>query len=230
MIMALTTMITMHACSKVNHDTANEVCTALSEKYGEEFEVVRIGDRFNTDHAKLYVHPADNEELLFIAHIERDTGEVTDNYVTEKVNYEIEVILQKAFYEEGITTKAICMVVTRNELDVENKSFTPESFMAEYGFENYMIYLIVEENGVTARKICAAMQSAGERVKVKMVVIGYVFDEAAYAECTANMKQYPQMSTTMIEKCGPVVSFSMTADKGELSVPEEELSKILEGA
>ena len=31
-IMALTTMVTMSACSKINNDTANDVCSALSEK------------------------------------------------------------------------------------------------------------------------------------------------------------------------------------------------------
>lgn len=75
-IMALTTMVTMSACSKINNDTANDVCSALSEKYGESFVAVKIGDRFNTDSAKLYVHPADNEDILFTARINKDTGAV----------------------------------------------------------------------------------------------------------------------------------------------------------
>lgn len=41
-IMALTTMVTMSACSKINNDTANDVCAALSEKYGESFVAVKL--------------------------------------------------------------------------------------------------------------------------------------------------------------------------------------------
>lgn len=41
-IMALTTMVTMSACSKINNDTANDVCSALSEKYGESFVAVKL--------------------------------------------------------------------------------------------------------------------------------------------------------------------------------------------
>lgn len=96
-IMALTTMVTMSACSKINNDTANDVCSALSEKYGESFVAVKIGDRFNTDSAKLYVHPADNEDILFTARINKDTGAVEDNYIEEKVNYQVE-----EYFEECI--------------------------------------------------------------------------------------------------------------------------------
>ena len=108
--MALTTMVTMSACSKINNDTANDVCSALSEKYGESFVAVKIGDRFNTDSAKLYVHPADNEDILFTARINKDTGAVEDNYIEEKVN---SVMGKPIFFTKGLRCIFLCFNTQR---------------------------------------------------------------------------------------------------------------------
>ena len=143
-IMALTTMVTMSACSKINNDTANDVCSALSEKYGESFVAVKIGDRFNTDSAKLYVHPADNEDILFTARINKDTGAVEDNYIEEKVNYQVEDTLKNAFELNGISAASRCMVVTRDTLSVETEEYTPQTFSEKYGFTNYTVYLALK--------------------------------------------------------------------------------------
>lgn len=222
-IMALTTMVTMNACSKINNETANDVCTALSEKYGESFVAVKIGDRFNTDSAKLYVHPADNESILFTARINKDTGDVEDNYIEEKINYQVEEILREEFSQNGISVASRCMVVTKDPLSVNNENYTPKSFSEKYGFNHYTVYLALKNGDYTAADILDAVKSANENIGVKLVIAGYVFDEGNYLECANEIQSTPDISITMIESKSPVSSFDVNVEFGNCSITEAEL-------
>lgn len=226
-IMALTTMITMNACSKINNETANDVCTALSEKYGESFVAAKIGDRFNTDSAKLYVHPADNENILFTARINKDTGVVEDNYIEEKVNYQVEDILKNAFEQNGISVSSRCMVVTKDPLSVEIDEYTPKSFSEKYAFNHYTIYLVIKDGDYSASEILNAVKSANEAVGVKIVIAGYVFGEAGYSECVSEIQSTPDISVTMIEANSPISSFDINVEQGVCSITEDELAEKL---
>lgn len=228
--MALITMITMNACNKINNETANDVCDALSEKYGEFFNAIKIGDRFNTDSAKLYVHPTDNENILFVARINKDTGEVEDNYVEEKVNYQVEDIIKDSFAENGIVVSSICMVVTKDPIDAVNGDYTPKSFSEEYGFDHYTIYLVLKSGDYSASDILNSVKSANEATDVKLLIIAYVFSEDGYSECASVIQENPEMSITMIEERSPVSSFSIKVEQGECSISETELAKELGGS
>lgn len=226
-IMALTTMVTMNACSKINNETANDVCTALSEKYGESFVAVKIGDRFNTDSAKLYVHPADNENILFTARINKDTGAVEDNYIEEKVNYQVEDILKSAFKQEGISVTSRCMVVTKDPISAEVDEYTPKSFSERYSFDHYTIYLVLKDDAYSAADALSAVRSANETIGVKLVIAGYVFREDGYSKCASDIQSTPDISTTMIEALSPTSSFDVNVEQGNCSITEAELSEKL---
>lgn len=226
-IMALTTMITMNACSKINNETANDVCNALSEKYGESFVAVKIGDRLNTDSAKLYVCPADNESIIFTARINKDTGTVEDSYTEEKVNYQVEDILKNAFKQEGISAASRCMAVTKDPLSVEISEYTPKNFSERYGFSHYTIYLVLNDGNYSASDILNAVQSANEAVGVKLVIAGYVLGEDSYSECVSEIQSTPDMSITMIEAKSPIFSFDVNVEHGVCSITEAELSEKL---
>lgn len=223
-IMALTTMVTMNACSKINNETVNDVCTALSEKYGESFVAVKIGDRFNTDSAKLYVHPADNESILFTARINKDTGNVEDNYIEEKINYQVEDVLKNAFGQNGISIASRCMVVAKDPLNVEIDEYTPQSFSEKYGFNHYTIYLALKDGSYTASNILSAVKSANETIGVKLVIAGYIFEEENYSKCVSEIQSTPDISITMIEALSPTSSFDVNVEQGNCTITESELS------
>lgn len=226
-IMALTTMVTMNACSKINNETANDVCTALSEKYGESFVAVKIGDRFNTDSAKLYVYPAKNENILFTARINKDTGAVEDNYIEEKVNYQVEEALKNAFEQNGISAVSRCMVVTKDPLSVDNGDYTPQGFSEKYGFNHYTVYLVLREGDYSAADVLSAVKSANETIGVKLVIAGYVFEGNGYSECASEIQSTPDISITLIEEMSPISSFDVNVEQGVCSITEDELSEKL---
>lgn len=226
-IMALATMITMNACSKINKDTAKDVCNALSEKYGEEFVAVKIGDRFNKDSAKLYVYPVKNENILFTAKINRNTGAVEDNYIEEKVYCAVEDIFAESFAEHKITVASRCMAVTRNQLSVEDGEYTPKGFSDKYGIDHYTVYLAIKSGEYTAQDVISALKAVSEAIDVQIVTVAYVFDDAGYESCAKTIKEDPEISATMIEALSPMSSFDAIADNNGCSISENELAEKL---
>lgn len=224
-IMAITTTIFMGACSELNKDTSDKVCRALNEKYGETFVVTAIGDRLNTDGAKLYVHPADNKDLLFTARINRETGVVDDNYIEEKVNYKVESIVADSFDKRNISVNSRCMVVTKEPLIVENEDYTPLGFKETYNFDHYTLYLVIRQGDFTAADLLAAFENANNSVGVKLVMICYIFEPENYSACIEEMKIYAEMGATMIKSHSPVSAFNVIAENGVCSVTESELAE-----
>lgn len=227
-IMAITTTIFMGACSELlNKDTSDKVCRALNEKYGETFVVTAIGDRLNADGAKLYVHPADNKDLLFTARINRETGVVDDNYIEEKVNYKVESIVADSFDKRNISVNSRCAVVTQEPLIVENEDYTPVGFKEKYNFDHYTLYLVIRQGDFTAADLLAAFENANNSVGVELVMICYIFEPENYSACVEEMKIYAEMGATMIESHSPVSAFNVIAENGVCSVTESELANII---
>lgn len=228
-IMAITTMFTMSACSKINNDTAGKVCRALEEKYGESFAAAKIGDRLNTNAAKLYVYPEKNKDILFTASINRETGEVKDTYQLELVNNDIEKILSRCFANEMIDAYAQCMVLVNEPLDIDMGNYTPAQLQEKLGFNHYSIYFILDSKNVTPEKIERALINANKEVGVKMIASGYIFETVNYEACLEKMKENPEISTTIIEKEMPQASFDLLIENEACSISVEELTSIVEG-
>lgn len=228
-IMALTSMITMNACSKINQDTAKEVCDILAEKYGEPFEAVRIGDRLNTGSAKLYIRPENNKEMMFIATIDKNTGDVKDDYVSEKVVYQLKKEIIKNFEQESISVNARCMIINQDSHEIETGEYTPIELINKCGFDHYTVYLVVDNKNISAEKIQETLIRVNKEVEAKILVIGYIFDTANFKSCSEQMDVLLEMSTTMIEKYSPIGSFDMTVDNGSCSLTLDELVEKIGG-
>lgn len=228
LIMAVGTMITMSACTKMNKDTAEEVCRALEEKYGQAFTAVKIGDRLNTEHAKLYVHPDEQEELLFTAKLDRTTRMVSDDYIVTKVCFKVKEAIEKAFEEENITSVSRCMIVNSEEKVFEKKDWEPASFMEKHEYDHYTMYLVLDEKNASSDSILHVLKKVSADLQVKMVVTVCLFGTEAYEACKDEMMQYPEMSLTMIESHNPGSTFDVVIDKGIPSITENELAQKIE--
>ena len=228
-IMAISAMFTMSACSKINNDTSSKVCKALEERYGETFIAKKIGDRFHTNTAKLYVYPEKNEEILFTATIDRETGNVYDTYLLEKVNNDIEKILTQCFSNEAMEAYAQCMVIAKESFDISKDNYTPLKLQEIYGFEHYSIYFIMNTENMTPEKIERALININKEIGVKMIVSGYIFETDNYKACLEKMKENPEISTTIIEKELPRAAFDVIVDNEACSMSIEEFTSIVEG-
>ncbi len=231
-IMAITTMITMNACSKVNNDTANEVCAALSEKYGESFEATKIGDRFNTDSAKLYIHPVGQEDLIFSARIDKNSGEVWDDYVRCLNAKHIENSILSSFETLDIsaTIKASLSCADTSAENDTNISF--EEFATKYSLTGIMLYMPINENNVseqTVSLIVDTLISVEKKYSVKISVLAYSIPEDKYPDCVDAIKQNPDVSNTWFDSyaCNANTAFSVSG--GDVTPSIEDIAGKLMG-
>lgn len=228
MIMAITTMITMNACSKIDNETANDVCAALAEKYGEDFVAVKIGDRFNTDHAKLYIYPINNESLLFTATINKDTKLVEDDYIIQRVNNIVDNTIAGELKKQELTGYANCCVVTREPIQTDIVYETPKAFQEEYKFENFLIYLCVSENNLNAKRLYDTIKNSVSELGVTVRYRVYVFKESDYKNCVEKIKTMPDANATAIEKFTPIKNFWVDVNNDDISLSEEYIDNILQ--
>lgn len=227
--MAITAMISLSACSCINDDTAREVCKELEKKYSEEFRVLQIGDRLNTGHTKLYVCPVNNEEIVFTVLVNRDTGEIMDNYIIEKVNHQVRCELEASFNSENIDAFVKCKVVDNEEIVVKKNDYTPRELYEDNNFEEYYIVVILDGTSCDGEKLLKVVQEVQKKIEVNLLVSVYSFDNTHYRECIAKYKQNPNMTETSIKKFDPYVEIVLKIYNGKCNLSEEEIEKMLRG-
>lgn len=216
-IMSLITMITMNACTKINRDTADEVCKALSEKYNKTFVALKIGDRFNTDKAKLYLHPEGREDLIFTAWIDKESRQVEDTYIRRCVEMQVE---DKLVAAAGATAKdcgfsAVLMCDDTSEETDANISLA--AFAEKYSVTGIVVYVPVRAgaaNEATLKGVVSAMESLHHELGADVSVLLYAIDDGGFESCVSDMKQNPNLTSTWFDTYGVKRTgvFSVKAD------------------
>ena len=83
-----------------NRDISNAITKMLKDKYGEEFEVKMIGNRYGTfdDNAvTTYCFPKSNENLLFTATMNKEQTVLEDDFYLRKVTFDLEENIKSEF-------------------------------------------------------------------------------------------------------------------------------------
>lgn len=221
-IMALTTMITMNACSKINNETANEVCAALADKYGESFVAVKIGDRFNTDSAKLYVHPASDETLVFSARIDKESGKVEDNYIRTIVADKIKDQIKSTLTSSQVPCELNVSLLCQDASDETDTKISVEQFASKYSLSGVTVYLPIKECSVsenTVENIVTAFKETNEDIGVTVSAMVYSIADDQFDVCVNDMKSSPELTNTWFDSYG-VKGNSIISVKDGCATPE----------
>lgn len=231
-IMALTTMVTMNACSKINNDTANDVCTALSEKYGESFVAVKIGDRFNTDSAKLYVHPADNETLVFSARINKDSGEVEDNYIRAIIASELKGKIKEHLASYQVPCELNVSLLCHDTSDETNTNISVEDFSEKYSLSGITVYLPVKSSFLaenTVEDIVAAFKKTNDAMGINVSAMVYSISDEQFDACVKDMSSYPDLTNTWFDSYGVQGTAIISVKDGVVTPQVSEIIKSIDG-
>lgn len=231
-IMALTTMVTMNACSKINNETANDVCTALSEKYGESFVAVKIGDRFNTDSAKLYVHPADNETLVFSARINKDSGKVEDNYIRAIVANEIKNEIKSKLASLQVPYELNVSLLCHDASDETNAKISVEDFANKYSLSGITIYLPIKSSFVSEdaiESIVAAFKETNEAMGISVSAMVYSISDEQFDACVKDMSSYPDLTNTWFDSYDVQGTAIISVKDGVVTPRVSEIIKSIDG-
>lgn len=226
-LMALLTTVTMSACSRINNETASDVCKALEEKYGEAFEVTHIGNRLNTSTATTYVHPVNNSEIVFTATIDHN-GNIVDDYASSIVMNTIEKCIEDSFEKNGVVCAANA-VVTKDDITETERNIDPNSFTSKNGVDTILVRVIIDHQDETAASIITSLEQASARYDFSLVVSIYLLNHDAFISCEEDFRTFPSVGATQIESYSPLVFTKTILSHGNSSISSAELATLMEG-
>ena len=116
-----------------NKDIIENIKKKLQKKYKIEFNVKKIGNRygiFTNDTVTTYCCPKYNENIIFIAKLNKEQTVLEDDYLLKCISYEIEETIKKEFQENDIEIIAKNKIIGKSNLS-EQKSV--QEFINKYG-------------------------------------------------------------------------------------------------
>lgn len=232
LLMALTTMITMNACAELNQQTSSEVCNALSQKYGENFVATKIGDRFNTNHAVLYLHPENDESLVFSATIDRETKEVSDNYIRRKMSLSYSENLVKSVDSSIAEIGASAMLTCTDPSSETNSDITAEEFSEKYSLSQITFYITIKSSCVSedaVKEIVSVILEKQDSWNVDISALVFNISDSQFDSCVSDMVISPKINSSWFSEYDCIGNSAFTFTDGEINPGTETIMKELTG-
>ena len=193
-----------------NQDEINLVTSTLRDKYNEEFVISMIGDRFNTDHVKLVVHPESDESILFTTIIDY-SDEIKDDYISRIVLHKMERQLVSVLSKTDITCVANAVTIYDAFTKTTDKSISANVFFADNNIEKILIRVVF--NGTVNSTIYDQIVHWGKEYSFDIRLNGYVLNDVDYFSCKELFDKYVSVSDAMIGSHNPIKTFGMNLFK-----------------
>jgi len=207
-----TTPVTREEYLELNQVMMNQAEAVLKEKYGTDFIATHIGDRFDSDTARIYLHPAEEESLVFTALLAYD-GSVRDDFVSCMMLFRLKQDLLAHLSDAGINGDVNC-VFPRPVWDEADPGISPEKFLQKYAVDRVLVRLILAE-GTTGETVQDTLEEYSRTCPLDLMVNGFVLGESGMEECRKIFSAYPSVSEDWIRKFGPTESFRLFVSKGK---------------
>lgn len=232
LIMALTTMITMNACAELNQQTSSDVCNALSQKYGKNFVATKIGDRFNTDHAVLYLHPENDESLVFTATIDRETKEVSDNYIRRKMSLSYSEDLVKSVDSSIAEIGVSAMLTCTDPSEETNFDITADEFSEKYSLSQITFYITIKNSCVkeeAVKEIVSVVLEKQDSWDVEISALIFNISDSQFDSCVSDMAISPKINSSWFSEYDCIGNSAFTFTDGEINPGIQTITKELTG-
>ena len=178
----------MGACSMLgtfNKTTANTVCERLNAKYNEKFEAEYIGNRIDTNSATLYVHPKDTPKLMFKAVIDND-GNVTDDYVSNIIIYQIENDIVDEFSKIGIDC-AVDGSIISDVSEETDKSLSVNEFADKHNIEDIYFKIVFYDKSISKEKMLLTFKNISQKYSFGLLINSYFLSTDKYLKCAKKL-------------------------------------------
>ena len=127
-----------------NEEISNVIKLKLHEKYGEEFVVKMIGNRYgmdSNDTVTTFCSPKDNDRLLFTAILNKEQTILKDDYIFRSMKFELEECIEKLFKEKNIDVIVRIETIGINKFD---EKLTVQEFIDKFNNFNFLAYIITK--------------------------------------------------------------------------------------
>lgn len=200
-VMAIS-IFSLIGCSEIDHQQAADVEKLLQEKYDQEFKATHIGGRYgtaNNDTVTTYLHPANNESLVFKAVMDKNGVLVSDSYIPRLISDSLNHILKKELEVAGIESESNTVVMDADSSAETNPKISLEEYVKTYKPGYFSADMIVKETpNLTAEqfeKALTAVYQASTETTFQVAI--HVISNDDYEECLKKFKSMSDISDSM---------------------------------
>lgn len=216
-------------CSEMDQQQAADVEKLLQEKYDKEFTATHIGGRYgtsNNDTVTTYVHPADQENLVFKAVADKDGKLVSDTYIPRVISNSINEILKQELANAGVESETFTFAMNADSSSETNPDISLEEYVTAYKPGYFSAHMIVKEtpdlSAEKFEKALSAVYQAGLNTTFQVAI--RVISEDEYEKCLEEFKQLPEVSKTWFTDYNVVDELKLIIDANGFQVFESSLT------
>ena len=183
-----------------NEEISNVIKLKLHEKYGKEFVVKMIGNRYgmdSNDTVTTFCSPQDNEKLLFTAILNKEQTILKDDYILRSIKFELEESIEKLFKENNVDVLVRIETIGINRLE---EKMTVQEFIDKFKNFNFLAYVVIK--GVASKEVLQdvykILRKKYKNIYLKNLI--YMLEEEDFDECFETIKSSPVISIAFIEQ------------------------------
>ncbi|MBR1568414.1 MAG: hypothetical protein IJ648_05570 [Lachnospiraceae bacterium] len=211
-------VLTLQGCTTLR-SYSDEARKAVEAKYGEPFTATEvIGNSYNV---KVFLYPDSNEELMFTASIDQDDGTVSDDYLVQLVNEQINKNIEQCFIDSMINSSARCYAVSDDAVTYVTENDDPKSLMEACGMDYYVTYVIIDTDCEPETLKDLITRSCQEQ-EIDMIAVVFVLPDTNYEKCRREMRQNPEMNESLIKRYDPIHIYAITVNEDETTLTVEK--------
>ena len=208
-------------CSYIDKNQAADVEELLKEKYNQEFVVTDIGGRYGTaknDTVTTYVHPKNNENLVFKAVMYKDGSLYSDGYIPRLIGDQLNQILKQELEKAGIKSETFTFVMNADSSPETNPKITLEEYVQKYKPGYFSAHMIVKEkSGLTPEQFeqaLTAVYKAGLNTTFQVSI--RVISKKDYDLCLEKFIQLSEVSKTWFIEFDVINEIKLNIDSTDL--------------
>ena len=183
-----------------NEEISNVIKLKLHEKYGKEFVVKMIGNRYgmdSNDTVTTFCSPQDNEKLLFTAILNKEQTILKDDYILRSIKFELEESIEKLFKENNVDVLVRIETIGINRLE---EKMTVQECIDKFKNFNFLAYVVIK--GVASKEVLQdvykILRKKYKNIYLKNLI--YMLEEEDFDECFETIKSSPVISIAFIEQ------------------------------
>ena len=183
-----------------NEEISNVIKLKLHEKYGKEFVVKMIGNRYgmdSNDTVTTFCSPQDNEKLLFTAILNKEQTILKDDYILRSIKFELEESIEKVFKENNVDVLVRIETIGINRLE---EKMTVQECIDKFENFNFLAYVVIK--GVASKEVLQdvykILRKKYKNIYLKNLI--YMLEEEDFDECFETIKSSPVISIAFIEQ------------------------------
>ena len=177
---------------------AESIVNILNQKYGKEFQVVRIGDRYGTGITD------EVTAICTIPHFNNFLFKVIYNMVTEKIVYDNFLIRCTCYYLEKEINVFLENVdsIVRVEISKKNSLdgiYNVNEFLEKYSSQKYVATLVISEGDIESLSQ-ELLEKINEKFNgIRLVLFAYEIGDTEYKKFISNTQYMDHFSTEYID-------------------------------